>query len=127
MTTIQRTKQWLAKHDIVHGTVERWDSYSCRHHDFLGIIDICAVVPGEVWFVQACGAGDRAAHERKMLASTSLLPLLESGARVLLVSWRKLKTGRWKARWQEFRLDDDKRKIFLCDLKFVVPNLTADV
>ena len=106
-TTIQRTKNWLQKHNIPEGTVQRFNSFANQYTDLFGIIDIIALIPGSVIMIQACGAGDRASHERKMLASTHLRSLLLSGARVLLVSWRKLKTGRWRERWQEFRLDDD--------------------
>ena len=125
LTPTQRTIRELKKNGVVCGVVERWLSYARRpgqvpgprgvRQDFLGIIDIIALDPGQgVIGIQACGSSF-AAHWRKLTeenAQASAYWLETPGTILQVWAWRKVKKKRggkamvWKPRIEPVTLQD---------------------
>lgn len=108
--TLSRTMKWLRDQDYVGDKIEMpWNPYTKKRKDFLGIGDALFFKGSETLLVQACGAGELAAHERKIRKSPYLASWLEGGHRgILLIGWgkrvarnkdgKKSKVKRWTPR-----------------------------
>lgn len=80
------------------GVVERWQAqaFPPRRIDLFGIIDIIAIRKGEILGVQSTSMGARLEHVRKLTGECreQTLAWLDSGAKFLLVCWKKKKKVR---------------------------------
>jgi len=66
-----------------------WNIYSKKRKDYLGIGDALFFNNEETILVQACGAGELPAHERKIRLSPNFEPWCKAGRSVMLVGWSK--------------------------------------
>lgn len=95
MKTSGRSKRYMEKLGFTTGVVERRLPHTKLTSDFLGIIDIIACkdgMPGAIG-IQACAAGEMAAHRVKALNEPRLRVWL-TGNRFELHGWEK-KGHRW--------------------------------
>ena len=107
-TATSRTLKHLRERGYEAQVVERWCSFSRRRIDLFNIVDIVAVKPGEIVGVQST-AHNLSNRLQKSIAEPKLRAWLESGARFLIVDWRKRKKGksvRWEPVEREVTLDD---------------------
>ena len=112
----QRTLKHLRDDGYTCGIVERFLAYAGKYGkrmDLFGIIDIIAIKEHEILGVQSCGQAF-SEHDKKILESESSKEWLESGGKLVLIGWRKLKVKRggkdmrWKPRIKEYTLEDFK-------------------
>jgi len=96
ISPVQRTIELMKSQGYIGNSVERWVP-SPNHpgggfrKDFLSIIDLIFIKPGEIVGVQVCGT-DFAAHERKLLEENeNLQAWLNAGGEFILIGWRKVK------------------------------------
>lgn len=107
-----RTLKWLRDHGWTAGVVERFNSFTKRRHDLLGIIDIVALCPHATGIVgiQATSGSNHAARRVKSLAEPNLAKWLGNGAGYEIHSWSKKgargKAKRWTVRQEIFTLAD---------------------
>jgi hypothetical protein len=108
--TNSRTVENFRKRGFLAQTVEQWIDYAGVRRDLFGFIDIITAKPGEgIIGVQATTYNQRGDHCKAMLANSSLIPWLESGARCQLYSWRLVAEGKrlvWRPRVQEALLQN---------------------
>ena len=115
MTPTQRTLAALADLGYTSGMVERWIAkkpFGIRK-DLFGIIDIISIKPGEIVGVQSTGTGF-SDHLKKLTIEKAAesRAWLESGAKLQLWGWRKLKVKRggkamrYFPRFLDITLDD---------------------
>jgi len=115
MSPTARTIKYLRDQGYIGDVVERFNAYAGKfgqRKDFLGFADLIVVKRGEgVIAVQSTGSA-HSEHVRKLSDSectTNMIEWLESGARVWILSWRKVllkrggKAKRWEPRKAEFR------------------------
>ena len=102
-----RTLKLLRDRGYMAQVVERWCSFTKRRHDLFGIIDVLAIKDGKTLAVQTTSGSGYSARLKKMLASDTLMPMLDAGWHVHLHGWRKVKVKRGgKAmRWEVRELD----------------------
>jgi len=72
-----------------------------KRRDLFGIIDIIAVVNGQIVGIQAYRSGHKKHVERLYENADFVIPWLEAGGRLEFWWWRKLK-GKWLPRVIEF-------------------------
>jgi hypothetical protein len=98
------------------GVVERFLSYAGKYgqrKDLFGIIDIIGINGKETIGIQSCGQAF-SEHDKKIMAEPLTVKWLESGNRLVLIGWRKLKVKRggkamrWTPRIKEYFLSDFK-------------------
>lgn len=121
MSPTQRTLADLKARGYRAGIVERWIAFRKIRIDLFNIIDIVAIKPttidgpGHVLGVQSTGQAF-SEHLKKLTIEKAdeTRAWLESGARLELYGWRKLKVKRgksatrWTPRIQEINLSDLK-------------------
>ena len=93
----QRSLALLRERGYIADVVERWIPFARVRRDLFGIIDIVAIGNGETLGVQACCYSDVSKRVIKINAAPASPVLRESGWRVVVLGWRKVK-GRWTAR-----------------------------
>jgi len=96
------------------GKVERWNQFSNKRIDLFNFIDIiaCSGSYGIVG-VQSCGTAF-SEHDKKIRAEAreAAIKWLESGGKIMLIGWRKVKYARgskkyiYKPRIKEYSLED---------------------
>ena len=108
-----RTRKWLREQGYRVDTVERWIAQLRQRSDLFGIIDLIAIKPGEIVGVQSCGTA-YADHLKTLtkIRRQESIDWLRSGARLLLIGWRKVKQKRggkqkvYKPRIKWFTMED---------------------
>ena len=101
---MQRTLNEIKKNKLRYWIVERWCPHTRRRIDLFNIIDLL-VLDQDIIGVQVCGA-DFSAHVNKLRndEAESTMAWLESGGRLQIWGWRKVKVKRggkqmvWKPR-----------------------------
>lgn len=107
------TMSWMRRQGYEVGIVERYLAHVERpdggrgiRKDLFGVIDIVACKPGEpVLGVQCTSVTNVSSRIAKAKAVPELRVWLASGARFVVMGWRKNDKGRWVARIEEITLD----------------------
>lgn len=96
----QRSLSLARSRGYTVGVVERWLPGVNIRYDYLGIIDLIAVKPGEILGIQSCGEAN-AAHLKK-LRSEKCLDMadrwLEAGGRFVVWAWKRRRKNHRVAR-----------------------------
>jgi hypothetical protein len=90
MTRTARTMGLLKKQGYRYGVVERYNSYTRKKNDFLGLFDVLAIhseAPGVLGIQVTAGGGDVQKHIRKMQANPNLAAWLHAGNECVIHSW----------------------------------------
>jgi len=119
-TNTQRTLEYFEDKGYNCGVIERW-IIAPKHpaggfrKDWMGFGDILAMGENSIIAIQSCGQSF-AAHHRKItedeLVAPKALKWIESGGRLMLIGWRKVKLKRggkamrWQPRIKEYNLND---------------------
>ncbi len=120
-----RTLEYLRQQGWEATVVERFLPYAGKFGqkiDMFGFGDIIAMGEGSIIAVQSCGQSF-SAHHKKITEDEYVAPLalkwIESGGRLILIGWRKVKLKRgskalrWQPRIKEYAisdfLDDDEQ------------------
>lgn len=92
----QKTLKLLRERGYLAQVVEKWQPNTFRRIDLFGIIDIVAIRDGEVLGVQSTSMGARLEHVKKITGECreQTLAWMRSGAKFLLVCWKKKKKVR---------------------------------
>ena len=96
ITPVQRTIKLMEAEGYIGHSVERWVPSPTHpgggfRKDYLSIIDMIFIKPGEIVGVQVCGT-DFSAHEKKLIEKNdNLQAWLQAGGRFILIGWRKVK------------------------------------
>ncbi len=126
-STTTRSKKALADDGWYPETVEHWNHYTQRRHDLFKFADIIAMKTGETpLLVQTTTGTNLAARRDKIYASDLAALALQSGFRIILHGWRKLKVKRggkamrWAVLEEEVTLAQimaaRRKKIYASDL-----------
>jgi hypothetical protein len=89
----QKTMRLLEEQGYKVGIVERVIPRVFIRKDLFGIVDLIAIRPGEIVGVQSTSWNQRLDHLQTLRSSANTVPWLESGAKLLLVSWKKRRAG----------------------------------
>lgn len=90
MTRKGRTIGILEKQGYTAEDVEKFNFFTKRRNDFLGIFDVLAIHPeakGILGVQVTAGGGDVQKHIRKMQASPNLLKWINAGNEAIIHSW----------------------------------------
>ena len=120
-TPTQRTLEYYRNQNYVCDVVERWIR-NPKHpaggfrKDFLGFADLIALGEGSIIAIQSCGTSF-SEHNKKILEDELVAPnailWIESGGRLILIGWRKVKMKRGgKAMRYEPRIKEYSTKDF---------------
>lgn len=90
----RKTLELLRDQGYKVGIVEKVIPRVFIKKDLFGIIDIIAIKPGEIIGVQSTSWNKRLEHLATIRCSENTVPWLESGAKLLLVSWKKRRCGK---------------------------------
>ncbi len=91
----QRSKKALIDKGWHPAIVEHWNSFTHRRYDLFGFADILAMKQDEIpVLVQTTTGSNFAARRTKIYASDLAALALQSGFRIILHGWRKLKVKR---------------------------------
>ena len=104
---LQRTTKQFRQQDLKYWKVEYYNTWAKKKVDLFNIIDLLVLDSGIVG-VQVCGA-DYSSHVRKITEEykSNTIAWLESGGRLELHGWRKLKKKRgMKAMYWSCRIAD---------------------
>jgi len=120
MTNTSRTLNYLREKGYDADIVERFLSHAGKRKDLFGFIDIVAIGEGKIIAVQSCGQTFKE-HDRKITEDPEVVEKairwLESGGRIMLVGWRKIKIKRggkalrWKPRIKEYSIKDFRMEV----------------
>ena len=111
-----RSMKYLQKLGYTVGKTEHWNSFTQRRHDLLGFIDLMAFRNNQVLAVQACGSSVSSRID-KIFDSKHIDGVLNSGARLVIISWRKnKKTQKFHCKLSEIKLTDKDEYIWI-DIK----------
>ena len=80
---------------------EHWNSFTRQRKDLFGFVDIVAVKPGEVLFVQTTSASNVSSRLKKIDGIEAAKICLVAGVIIHVHGWRKLK-GRWVVRVEPY-------------------------
>lgn len=87
----------LRKLGYTVGMVERWNGHVGIRQDLFGFVDIVAVKPGMVMFVQTTSDAQVRAHIEKLMRHENFKAVESSGARLVIHGWSKI-ANRWSCR-----------------------------
>jgi hypothetical protein len=90
MTRKGRSLAWLTRQGYLAGDVEKFNSFTKRRTDFLGLFDLLAVhkdAPGVLGVQVTAGGGDIQKHIRKMQKSPNLAAWIHAGNEACIHSW----------------------------------------
>ena len=117
ISNTSRTLSYIREQGWRAEKVEYWNSFSKTRKDLFGFIDIVAMGEGKIIAIQSCGSSF-SAHDKKIREDERCGPLalnwMESGGRLILIGWRKVKLKRggkamrWEPRVKEYSVDDLK-------------------
>lgn len=123
MSPTARTLAYLRKQGHIACVVEKWNQFSKTRNDAFGIADILSLnsdedIPRALYFIQATSGTNHNARIEKVLASKTIRPLLESGAKFQVISWAKKgprgERKLWTKRISEIKIE--KKQIRVEDL-----------
>jgi hypothetical protein len=106
------TTELLEASGYVVGRVERFNAFSGKKLDLFGVADMIAIRAASkgrsILFAQACKSDRRSDHMKTITKGEHTRTILESGAEIPLVSWRRAdvgKTTRWEYAIEFITLD----------------------
>ena len=121
ISNTSRTLEYIRGNGWDADVVERFNPYAGKfgqRKDMFGFADIVAMGEGSLYAIQSCGQSF-SEHNRKITQDEYVAPKalkwIESGGRLLLVGWRKVKIKRggkamrWEPRIKEYCVDDFSR------------------
>jgi hypothetical protein len=95
----QRTLALCKRQGWTCQIVERWNSFAKIRQDLFGFIDVVVADGSNILGIQTTSGDNFAARLEKIKAEPRALAWLNSGGRIFIHGWRKLKaTGRWDCR-----------------------------
>lgn len=101
MTPTQRSLAVLRERGFLAEVVERWVPGANIRKDLFGFVDIVAVDPDGVLFVQTT-SGDHVANRIAKIADHPNLPAVRAAnVRIHVHGWRKSAAGRWVLREED--------------------------
>ena len=111
---VERALEWLRGQGIIYFIASGYNAHARKRWDLLGVFDyvgFCPVIGCDhkelaLLGIQICGAGDFAAHVKKINASLNARLWIKSENEILLIGYRKLKKG-WSPRLQWWRKRGD--------------------
>ena len=83
--------------------VEHWNSFARIRQDLFGFVDVLCLGDGEIIGVQTTSRSNMSARAKKIREHENLLPVLDSGMRVLIQGWEKNKSNRWEVKESEIK------------------------
>lgn len=83
--------------------VEHWNSFAKIRQDLFGFVDVLCLGDGEIIGVQTTSRSNMSARAKKIREHENLLPVLDSGMRVLIQGWEKNKSNRWEVKESEIK------------------------
>jgi len=118
VSNTSRTLNYIREQGWDADIVERFNPYAGKfgqRKDMFGFGDVVAMGENSIIAIQSCGQSF-AAHHRKItedeLVAPKALKWIESGGRLMLIGWRKVKLKRggkamrWSPRIKEYEIDD---------------------
>lgn len=90
----------LRKAGYTAQVVERWNSFAKVRQDLFGCIDIVALTDRGILGIQVTSAANHAARRTKVLGISAARDWLNSGGRIEIWSYKKVK-HRWERRVEE--------------------------
>lgn len=131
ISNTSRTLEYIRSRGWIADIVERFNPYAGKfgkRKDMFGFADIVALGENSIIAIQSCGQSF-AEHDRKIRECPETVPnaikWLESGGRLMLIGWRKVKLKRggkamrWQPRIQEYTLQDFKGGTKFADQKCI--------
>jgi len=113
-----RTLEYIRQQGWLVDKVEQFNPYAGKfgqRKDMFGFADLIALGEGDIIAIQSCGQAF-SEHDKKIIEDEEVYPnvikWLESGGRLLLIGWRKIKKKRggkqmvWSPRIKEYKLGD---------------------
>ena len=83
--------------------VEHWNPFARIRQDLFGFIDVLCLGDGEVVGVQTTSRSHISNRAKKIREHDNLLPVLDSGIRILIHGWAKNKSNRWEVTESEIK------------------------
>ena len=117
ISNTSRTLEYIRSQGWDADIVEHYNPYAGKigiRKDLFGVIDIIALGEKGIIGIQSCGSSF-SQHERKILENPLAFKWVESGGRLLLIGWRKVKLKRggkamrWQPRIKEYKTQDFRR------------------
>ena len=118
ISNTSRTLEFIRSQGWIADKVEQFNPYAGKfgqRKDMFGFADIVAMGENSIIAIQSCGQSF-AEHDRKITQDETVAPLalkwIESGGRLLLIGWRKVKLKRggkamrWSPRIKEYSIKD---------------------
>ena len=84
-------------------TVEHWNPWANIRQDLFGFVDVLCLGDKEIIGVQTTSRSNMSARLKKIREHENLLPVLDSGMRVLIQGWQKNKSNRWEVKEVEIK------------------------
>ena len=109
----QLSMREMRKRGYLVGKTEYWNSFTHHRVDLWGILDFLCLRSGEIVGLQTTSYTNIAGHRQKILQSITVIPILQSGMRLLLQGWKKGKTGRWELKEEEYVLDEQGKNVLI--------------
>ena len=100
-----RTKKMLQNLGYTVAITERWNQWAKIRQDLFGFIDLIAIRKNEIVGVQTTTMANKGARVDKILGLPEAKYWLESGAKIQVICWRKLKAG-WTPDLHEVLISD---------------------
>mgnify|MGYP000034231432 FL=1 len=82
---------------------EHWNSFARIRQDLFGFIDVLCLGDGEIIGVQTTSRGNISKRAAKIKEHENLLPVLDSGIRIVIHGWAKNKSNRWEVKESEIK------------------------
>lgn len=102
----QRTLAMCRKQGWDIAVVEKWNQWARVRQDLFGFIDLVLIDGTNIIGIQATSGSNTSARVKKIAAEPRAAKWLESGGRIMVHGWRKLKkTKRWECREIEVTKD----------------------
>jgi len=113
-----RTLNYIREQGWLADKVEQFNPYAGKfgqRKDMFGFGDIVAMGENSIIAIQSCGQSFSEHHKKITLdeyVAPNALKWIESGGRLILIGWRKVKLKRggkamrWKPRIKEYAVDD---------------------
>lgn len=83
--------------------VEHWNSFVKIRQDLFGFIDVLCLGDGEIIGVQTTTRDHISSRATKIREHKNILPVLDSGMRVVIHGWKKNQSNRWEVKETEIK------------------------
>ena len=107
MSPTSRTTKKLREEGYLVEIVERYNSFSRKRHDLLGLFDVIALKNDQLIGIQITTESNNSARYRKMTDESShLKPWLMTNNEAWIITWKKIK-HRWRYRKRILSMSED--------------------